>query len=49
MKGLPASGHLIALLPITILLMTVDFVWAFVPFTAAGQQGILTPFRFFIP
>jgi hypothetical protein len=25
------------------------FLWAFVPFTAAGQQGIFTPFRFFIP
>jgi len=29
--------------------LLVTVIWVFVLFTAAGQQGILTPFRFFIP
>lgn len=45
----PGYAFLLTRLPITISVSDSGFFWTFVPFTAAGQQGFLTPFRFFIP
>jgi len=48
MNGLPAQGNLLACLPVPTYRDS-DFYRVFVPFTAAGQQGIFTTSLVFIP